>query len=442
MLSSPMSWRPKVTIGSVDMNDVVEELLKTCKGVTKSFGGDPLTGRLHSLGMEALQEKGLPSVKDDRWKHTSLKSLRGDYTLNGGKKDNLNGSLPPLINQRVVFLNGRFNSSLSNLGAGCSWGRIQNEKDIEDLTEHMKDQDGFMAMAMAFCRDIWKIEIEKEFDEPLGLYHFFDESFEGMMSHPLLFIEVKEKSRCHIFETSCATSEVSSGFYNIHHIFKLHPKSKVEHVQTMKMKGDVMNFCRVLADVQADACYRHTMLNLGGNFLRSNPQVKLLEQGAETSLNGLYVHEKTEGSSHCSSIEHKAQKTTSHQLYKGLLDDSSQASFHGTIVVDDGCSDIESEQLNKNVLLSKKASVHSSPQLEIGNCDVKCTHGSTVGELSSDEIFYLQTRGFSDLKARQVLAGGFCQDVVEEINDSPLRALGQDYLSEFLGEKSLFRSEL
>ena len=102
------------------------------------------------------------------------------------------------------------------------------------------------------------------------------------------------------------------------------------------------------------------------------------------------------------------------------------------------CSQVESAQLNKNILLTDTATVDSCPQLEIGNCDVKCTHGSTVGQLSLEEIFYLQSRGIEQQKAKTLLARAFCEDVIVKIQNPSLKnlsakLLAQFYLEEFKG---------
>jgi Fe-S cluster assembly protein SufD len=103
-------------------------------------------------------------------------------------------------------------------------------------------------------------------------------------------------------------------------------------------------------------------------------------------------------------------------MFKGLLDDSSKAEFNGLINVAKGAFQTDSTQLNKNLLLSEKAHIDSRPQLNILNDDVKCSHGSTVGNLDEEQLFYLESRGLSSEGARAILTYSFCQELIKRIS--------------------------
>ena len=287
-----------------------------------------------------------------------------------------------------------------------------------------------MGLALAYCQKVYQLQITEKLKTPLGLYHFLDEHFEGMMAHPLFVVEAEEGVQCDLLEITYSTGELNSALYNAHSLYQLKRGSDVEHVRIFETSGGVLPFSYVLADVAREASYRNTVLTQGGNFLRNNVQVKLSEEGADTSLNGLFVHREREDSSHYSVIDHQAPRTSSRQLYKGILDHHSHASFHGTIVVGEKCSEVESAQLNKNLLLSKTATVESCPQLEIANCDVKCTHGSTTGQLDPEQVFYLQARGLSLTQAHRLLVRAFCEDVVAKIQREGIRNSGQNFLEQ------------
>ena len=120
-------------------------------------------------------------------------------------------------------------------------------------------------------------------------------------------------------------------------------------------------------------------------------------------------------------IDHLVEHTDSCQLYKGILDDSSKGVFKGSIFVHKDAQLITSSQLNKNLLLSKKANIETMPQLEIYADDVKCSHGATIGQLSDEEAFYLQSRGISKDRAYKILSQAFSYDAILKIRTKKLR---------------------
>ena len=422
----PSNWRVKVMM---ELSEVAQGLLAAHEKMPADTG-DAHGDELRRLGAQDFRRKGLPQRKLESWKHTSLASLRADYSWDGAGTSTTPPSTTGLLPQRIVFFNGHLCSELTVLESSCQLQPLADQRDCERITSRLQGQDGLMGLALAYCQRGYKLEVAGPLQHPLGLYHLFDHNFEGAMAHPLLLIEVRPKAHLNLFELTQATGELSSAFYNAHSVWELQRGCEVEHMRVFSTAGQVLSFSQVLAEVAGDAHYRDTILALGGSLLRNNVQVKLLEEGADTSLNGLYCHRERDNSSHYSLIEHSAPHTTSQQLYKGLLDHHSHASFYGVVKVNKNCPQIESGQLNKNILLSNTARVDSTPQLEIGNCDVKCAHGSTTGRLNPEEVFYLRSRGLSNDKSRQLLARAFCQDVVAKIQHSDIRDLGQKMLSE------------
>jgi Fe-S cluster assembly protein SufD len=113
---------------------------------------------------------------------------------------------------------------------------------------------------------------------------------------------------------------------------------------------------------------------------------------------------------------------TSHQTYKGVLNDNSRAVFNGKVFVRENAHGTDAQQSNKNLLLSGEARVDTKPQLEIFNDDVKCSHGATVGQLEQEELFYLLTRGLPDNLARNLLTYGFAEEIIRKIGIEKIRA--------------------
>jgi len=167
-----------------------------------------------------------------------------------------------------------------------------------------------------------------------------------------------------------------------------------------------------------------------GKLNRKNLTLNLNEAGANGESYSLFLTNGREHSDINTAINHKAADTTSDQMAKGILDGESKGIFTGLIHIFPKSQRVASAQLNKNLLLSKKAQLHSQPQLEIFADDVKCSHGSTTGQLSDDEVFYFQARGIPADKARTLLAHGFGMEIVQKITNQEARGyLGQTVMS-------------
>jgi Fe-S cluster assembly protein SufD len=162
-------------------------------------------------------------------------------------------------------------------------------------------------------------------------------------------------------------------------------------------------------------------VSFGGALTRNDIVVSLDAEGAECQLNGLY---RVGGRQHVdfhTRIEHVQPHGTSREYFKGILDGRSRGVFNGRIHVHPGAQRTDSEQQNKNLLLSRDAEVDTKPELEIYADDVKCSHGATVGQLDADMLFYLRARGIDETSARGLLTYGFAQDVIERMEIPAVR---------------------
>ena len=153
----------------------------------------------------------------------------------------------------------------------------------------------------------------------------------------------------------------------------------------------------------------------GAEIIRNNLHLSLNDKETETHLYGLYLGAGSQLIDNHSLVNHKMPHCNSNEIYKGVLTENSTGVFNGKIYVQPDAQKTNAFQQNNNLLLSDKASVNSKPQLEIFADDVKCSHGSTVGQLSKEAMFYLQSRGIGEQKARALLVKAFLFDVTEKI---------------------------
>ncbi len=187
------------------------------------------------------------------------------------------------------------------------------------------------------------------------------------------------------------------------------PNTPARHITQLdvKMAGNAkVNMCTV---------------TLGGGHVRNNIAVRMQGEGCTLQADGLYLMDREQECDNYIFVEHACPRCHSRELYKGILDDSARARFNGHVLVQDGAVKTEAYMTNRNILLTDKAHVDTRPFLEIYNDDVKCSHGSTIGQLDEQAKFYLMTRGISERTAITMLSYAFCDEVIRGIAIETLR---------------------
>jgi Fe-S cluster assembly protein SufD len=168
--------------------------------------------------------------------------------------------------------------------------------------------------------------------------------------------------------------------------------------------------------LKRNASLKTVDLGSGTKVTRRDYQVTLEEPYANAKTYGLnYLTQKNQSHTHVL-MKHLAESCTSSQLFKTILDDEAVSSFEGKIYVHSKAQKTESYQLNKNLVLNEKAKAHSKPNLEIFADDVKASHGATIGQLSLEDLFYMQSRGVALQEAKKLCVQGFLAEILEEVD--------------------------
>ena len=207
------------------------------------------------------------------------------------------------------------------------------------------------------------------------------------------------------------------------------------HVELCRLQGidtPAEHLTQLRADMQQGATLSLATITLGGTHVRNNIEVRMHGENCRLQAGGLYLVDRQQRCDNYIFVEHAAPSCFSTELYKGILDDAAQARFNGHVLVQDGATKTEAFQTNRNVLLTDKAHVDTRPFLEIYNDDVKCSHGSTIGQLDQQALFYLQTRGISLRTAITMLSYAFCDEVIRMIEIPALRDIVGDMVKKRL----------
>jgi Fe-S cluster assembly protein SufD len=370
--------------------------------------------------LKRFQELGVPHKKTEDYKYSNLSNM-----------------LPPtLLKQEVVttqkfedlptayalyFNNGVYDESSSTLPEGVS---------ITTGTQSVSDQftDAMEALNEAVAIKT-TIEIQKSKKIPLvAIVQQFSNSGLNHSSITVKAQALSESSFVEIFRDHESITRDEKCFVNALTTFELADSAHVLHQKVVT--GGIYNHVigKVKAKLQSNSNFNSQTMSVGADFVRSNIEVNIWGEGAHTTVNGLYATRGEQHHDNFSLINHHVGHTTSHQIYKGILDDKSRAAFTGKIKIHRDAQLVDSQQLNKNLLLDKKARIDTRPQLEVYADDVKCAHGATIGQMSEEELFYLESRGIEKSRAQKVLCHAFAGEVLLSCNDAALT----DWLSALL----------
>jgi Fe-S cluster assembly protein SufD len=194
----------------------------------------------------------------------------------------------------------------------------------------------------------------------------------------------------------------------------------VDHYKIQRESPEAFHVATMQAALGRSANFSSHSISLGGALVRNDANA-ILSEGTEATLNGLYIVNGTQHIDNHTILDHAKPHGASHEMYKGILDGRATAVFNGRIIVRKDAQKTDSKQTNKNLVLSDNAVINTKPELQIHADDVRCTHGATIGQLDSEALFYLQSRGISKSDARNLLTYAFAQDIIDRIKGQPLR---------------------
>jgi len=270
---------------------------------------------------------------------------------------------------------------------------------------------------LAFAEiSVIRIPKETSVEEPFEI-NFSGEN--GVVSFPHVIVIAEAGSKATLIETY--GSEAKS-FTNAAVQIIVEDNANLTHYRVQKDAAEAFHYGVTEISVGRGGVYNSTNINLGGALSRHDIELKFMAEGGEAWVDGLYMLNGSQHSDTHSVIDHTVPNCTSHQNYKGVLNDRSRAVFNGKVFVREDAHGTDAKQSNKNLLLSNDARVDTKPQLEIFNDDVKCAHGATVGQLEEEELFYLLTRGLPENLAKNLLTYGFAEEIISKIGIESIRS--------------------
>lgn len=396
-----------------------------------------------------FKERGFPRRKDENWRFTNISPIvDGEFYPSVQKPavPVLSKDALKLINRLspcAVFLNGHFSkehSSLSDLPGhvqvGDLFSEMRNKNPVlQNYLSTQASDDAFASLNKAFAGEGVFVQAgaNTHFAQPIHILHFHeglptqDQKNVSTLVSPRTFISISRGASVTVLE-SYVSFQGETYFTNAVTDIQLEEGATLNWCRLQAESEQAFHVGTVRALLKKDSFLDAFDLSCGAKIGRNNFDVVLAGEGASTFLNGLYVTRHHQLIDNHTCVDHASAHTMSRQLYKGLLHDNSRAVFNGKVIVRQNSQLIDSAQLNKNLLLSDSAQIHTKPQLEIAANDVKCTHGATVGQINPEDVFYLRSRGIPDALARELLIGAFVSEVVNTLKDHNLRTLLKEFI--------------
>lgn len=197
--------------------------------------------------------------------------------------------------------------------------------------------------------------------------------------------------------------------------------AQVEYYKMQNLNNQTGLLNHTYVSMEQGASFRSVALTLNGGHIRNHTEIRMLGEHCQVEAHGLYLNDQEQQVDNYIFVHHAYPNCHSRELFKGILDDSARGTFNGHVLVAEGATKTEAYQSNKNILLTDKAHITTQPFLEIYNDDVKCSHGSTVGQLDEQALFYIRSRGISERSAITMLSYAFCDEVLQQILLEPVR---------------------
>ncbi|MFQ6610225.1 MAG: Fe-S cluster assembly protein SufD [Fidelibacterota bacterium] len=385
--------------------------------------------------IEFLRKHGFPTKKDEEWRFTNIRSL----TNRTDKSD-----LPRMTNLEDVDGHGIklkdayhlpvpvSGSESPDLFAefsqftGCIVDLFGNGKEQENVKASfskiiLPDKDGFTALNTALFQDGLLIMVPDNFsvDKPIHLSMEKPLSGQSALDNKRLLIRLGKNSECSIILSSSG-QHVDSFTNSVTEIF-LDEGSRL-NFNFVQIAGKSENqLTNTGISMESNSKLEVCCFSLGGRTIRNELTVNLNGEGAECDIKGLALGKNRSQIDNHTFINHIAPNCSSNQVFKEILSDHSHGIFDGLVNVSFDANLTNANQKNHALLLSNDAVSNSNPRLQINIDDVKCSHGSTTGQIDEDAIFYLRSRGISETNARFMLIEGFADEIVSTISDESLK---------------------
>ena len=365
---------------------------------------------------QALKSK-IPTKKWSHWKHHAhdkffSESLEHTITTSNEITASLDGTLT------IVFINGVFNSELSNLPDGITIKDSSNTTPWIRFLQYLPSQEVIALAGLYLQPRRYLVQVVKEPSSPIYIHHIVTDKKHNLTCLNMSW-DISERISCKIIHN--IRDIVSDHHYIINSSNELRKSasSKIDTIQALP--NDVNIYMHQINFLASQSDLSHAILFSGAHAHRHYEQAQMIGEQANFTTAGLALTALTNSHQFTSTVNHISPHTTSSQTVKSVVGDASQFDFLGRVNVNKDAQKVDATQLNHNLLLAKSAKAFTKPELEIFADDVRCAHGTTVGEIDKQKLLFLQMRGLDENDAKNLIVRGFCEDMMNKFHSNTLR---------------------
>jgi Fe-S cluster assembly protein SufD len=400
------------------LQETASAFVSRYEGLRARLPGD---AHVREVAAAAFRQSGLPGVREEAWRYTNLRALTEvpwyeplTVLTDCGR---LMARLPAIDAPRLVFVDGRFRDDLSGVPSqvavrvgGPEFGALARP-----------ESDKLVALNTMLAEDGASISVAQDVDAGTLLLVSLgtDGRSRSPAFHPRHTVVLERGAKLTLIEVS-----LGEGTYLHNPVFEVSvgEDAALTHLRLQDEAKTAFHLSTLYADVAARGTYDFFALTLGGRLARMEVHARLSGAGAAAHLNAAQLLGGTQHADFTTIVSHDAPGCASRQTVKNVLTGRARGVFQGKIEVARAAQKTDGYQMNQALLLSPEAEVSSKPQLEIYADDVKCSHGATVGELDTNQLFYLRSRGVPEAEARAILVRAFLAEALDPITHEAARA--------------------
>ena len=433
-------------------NDFKDQLLAAFRTNEERMNGASKTP-LHQLRRSALKQfdlLGFPTIRHEEWKYSNVNGLLKEaFTLDDAATLTIDElaplEIPNLDGNILYFINGRYHPELSRIVSRADQVQIMSfaealKADPDFIGSHFAhyadyQENAFTALNTALATDgvVVRVPDNSTVEQPVILRFITDARHKSIASQPRNLITVGKNAEVMVTESYRTLGEKTS-FVNVVTEIVLDRDARMQYYKVQNETEKAYHIGTAQVSQSDNSHFYSATVTLNGNFVRNNLNIVLNGQYAEAYMYGLYMPNGRQHVDNHTLVDHAMPNSYSNELYKGILDDNSTGVFNGKIFVRPDAQKTNAYQSCKNVVLSPGASMNTKPQLEIFADDVKCSHGTTTGQLNDEALFYMRSRGIPKDAARTLLLYAFSQDILSQIKIQSIREYLERVVTEKLGE--------
>ncbi|MCI0506427.1 MAG: Fe-S cluster assembly protein SufD [Gammaproteobacteria bacterium] len=394
---------------------------------------------------QQMQSFELPDRKQEAWRYTSIDRLiKYNFLHTSELSEILPGTeigewiLPDNSSYRLVFINGHCVPRLCNIqglprnvAIGCL--RASMSTDGEVIRHYLSNplfkqssstaRDLFAALNTAYMDDGLFVHIPKNaaLDRPIEVLHLNLAMDNELLILPRHLVVIDEGASATLIERYVSQGNHAYFSNNACDIF-VNGNARLSHYRIQDESAQSHHLGRVNILQGADSNYKGVYLALGGSWSRCDIDARFSGKGAHCDIIGLYTVNAKQLTDFHLNVLHNHAHCSSRENFRGIIAGSGRAVFDGRIVVEKHAQKTDAQLTNKNLLLSLDAEVDTKPQLEIYADDVKCSHGTTVGQIDPKQVFYIRSRGIDEAMAKKMLCLGFAGEIFDQLDLPEVRS--------------------